>query len=474
MCPQLQVSVCLHSGAQPASEIAEPRLDSSVARALQPFLHGAMILLHSFIKPPYNLTRLALAAAFDPNKDTDLSGQGPRKITSFFAQPRNAPSTAASTTDSLAAPAIAASTTVSIAAPAPAASPAASAPTPSATTFTQGDTITCDEAELQVRSALELTTAAAAASEPPPPCGEMIDVAPPNGRLAAAAAAGEPAEPWDGSDESCLVNNAGISGLAEDEPSLPSEPSAPPVSKPQAKTAQSVHAQELAVSVLNPAKEDEDHQQLHVPAKAFLHQGTIHDESKLAADVSAGDQPMHPLLPPPDMACPSSSKRESGTVLEAPAARLPLGPSEPGRSAPVLSHDPRSPPLHSNAEKQSKWQSRADHTAAAAAETEPGPLAHSLAHDSQMIGQSAGREASGLSAAQEPTRCSVSAELLKLQSLFAERAGQFRPGSAAASGTKSTTAGGQEARDAALAARLQQEECLRGNARPASFAQVLI
>ncbi|KAK9867449.1 hypothetical protein WJX84_000515 [Apatococcus fuscideae] len=73
-----------------APSASNPQLDTCTARAVQPFLHGAMTLLHSFVKPPYNLTRLALGAAFDAARDTDLSATGPRKITSFFAQPPTA------------------------------------------------------------------------------------------------------------------------------------------------------------------------------------------------------------------------------------------------------------------------------------------------------------------------------------------------------------------------------------------------
>ncbi|KAK9826961.1 hypothetical protein WJX74_001872 [Apatococcus lobatus] len=74
---------------KPKPEASNPQLDSNLARTMQPFLHGAITLLHSFIKPPYNLTRLALGCAFDSARDTDLSGLGPRKITSFFAQPKH-------------------------------------------------------------------------------------------------------------------------------------------------------------------------------------------------------------------------------------------------------------------------------------------------------------------------------------------------------------------------------------------------
>ena len=81
------MTACLHTGSKCLLEATNPKLDSHMARAIQPFLHGAITLLHSFIRPPYNLTRLALGCAFDTTRDTDLSGQGPRKITSFFAQP---------------------------------------------------------------------------------------------------------------------------------------------------------------------------------------------------------------------------------------------------------------------------------------------------------------------------------------------------------------------------------------------------
>ena len=83
-----------------APSASNPQLDTCTARAVQPFLHGAMTLLHSFVKPPYNLTRLALGAAFDAARDTDLSATGPRKITSFFAQPPTAYGTAAQDSDS--------------------------------------------------------------------------------------------------------------------------------------------------------------------------------------------------------------------------------------------------------------------------------------------------------------------------------------------------------------------------------------
>ncbi len=393
------------TGGQPATEITDPQLDSNVARAVQPFLHGAMTLLHGFIKPPYNLTRLALGAAFDTTRDTDINGNGPRKITSFFAQPK------------------------------PGAAPSAAAP---ATAVAAVDVLT----EPDVRDAVGPSNEDDESAR-----GLQTVLQNVHGSNAAVSPSSRADPAPTGADPACDGQDSDVpqGSTAQQAPAWPANGAHDAEESAARPAAAAAHAKSEASAMMAPSASGSGDNQSDLPVSMD------HQRIQIAPPVAAQN---HSQVSRAGLTIPHQAEDTGQGDAEAQA------PQPTARAVHLLSE---ATPTHGqtgrrlDAEKQAS--SAAPDLTQLRASQEMGP---------QRLTPQTALTPSGSS---KPTRCSVSAELLRLQSLFAEGSGMRSQGFGSGGSKVDGKGSSQEARDAAFAARLQQEECSRGHARSATSTQ---
>ena len=441
---------------------------------VQPFLHGALTLLHSFIKPPYNLTRLALGAAFDTARDTDLNGQGPRKITSFFAQPKSTLS-------------MTAASTVGTTAPAPAPAPSTAASVSAALPCMDGGQyqsacmsggqfgsagVGCgvcssdqqqavagrsDNAQLEYQDSTSVSSASAVAT--------MSALTQPLHRQPADAELGLPAA--DSGSISAGASGATVAGskdVAESETDAVAQ-GAPAKSL----VVEQDLRQEAPVSV---AHAGAGHTVAAAPAvKPEDGQHPMMDAAQAATTAAAAVEPEGAAQGPSGCAQRTDDNMAGACSTHIIEAAI----QSPRPLAQASSRGPAD--MHEMLGEASRPCGNPVSVVIGAGELLQGSRQGSLEihhgerlssggcqHSSEAVPQ----RAPALTASGSRPKAAqgvVTAELLRVQSLFAGGRGQ------------SVLAGvgnSQEARDAALAARLQQEECLRGASRAATSVQVSV